>query len=123
MEYRIGHRRGDADDADLAHALGAQRIDDVVSFLDEHHVDVGNVGIDRDVIFGVAVIHEAAQRVVGQGFLVQRHAYAPDHAADDLAARCFRVDDPAAGDCADHAGHGDSAEVLVHFNLDEYGRV
>ena len=79
--------RRHADDADLAHALGAQPADDAVVLCDEDHVDVVDVGIHRDVVFGEVVVHEAAQRVVGMRLLVQRLADAPHHAADDLAAR------------------------------------
>ena len=46
-----------------------------------------DVGIHRHMVFGQAAVHEVAQRMVGAGFLVRCLADAPDHAADDLAAR------------------------------------
>jgi hypothetical protein len=42
---RVGDRRRDPDDADLANALDSERIDDRVRLLDEDHLDVVYVGI------------------------------------------------------------------------------
>ncbi|MNG25649.1 hypothetical protein D3C84_1105310 [compost metagenome] len=56
----IGHGCRHPDDADFAHPLGAQGIDDLVVFFDEQYVNVADVGVYRDVIFGQAVIHVAA---------------------------------------------------------------
>ena len=43
--------------------------------------------------------------------LLQRHADAPDDAAEDLAPRRLRVQDPAAGDRVDDPGDADRAEA------------
>lgn len=40
MVDRVGHRRGHSDNADFAHALGAQFIDNVVVLLNEDHFDI-----------------------------------------------------------------------------------
>ena len=49
----------------------------VVVLVDKDHVDVVDVGIHRHVVLGQVVVHEAAEAVVGQGLLLQRHADAP----------------------------------------------
>ena len=61
--------------------------------------------------------------VVDQRLLVQRHADAPDHAAEDLAARGLGVQDAPGGDRADGARDADHAELLIHLHLDEMRRV
>lgn len=73
-------------------------------------------------ILGNACIHDMAEFVIEERFLVQRQADAPDHAADDLAARGLGVQDMAGRDRADDAGDADDAELLVHVHFDEYGR-
>ena len=70
-------------------------IDDLVVLLDEDDVDVVDIGVDRDVILGEVVVHEAAEARDRARLLLQRHADAPDDAAEDLAARGLRVEDPA----------------------------
>lgn len=65
-------------------------------------------------ILGNACIHDMAEFVIEERFLVQRQADAPDHAADDLAARGLGVQDMAGRDRADDAG---DAELLVHVHL------
>ena len=82
---RIGDRGGDTDDADLAQALHAEPVA-VVRLLDENHLDVVYVGVHRHMILGDVGVHDAAEPVIDQRLLVQRHADAPDHAAEDLAA-------------------------------------
>ena len=117
---RIGDRRRDPDDADLADALDAERIDDRVRLVDEDHLDVVDVGVHRHVVFGEIGIHDPAELVVDQGFLVQRHADAHDHAAQDLAARGLGIEDAPGGNGADHARDPDDAELLVDLDLREY---
>ncbi|MNL08348.1 hypothetical protein D3C87_1290650 [compost metagenome] len=75
------------------------------------------------MILGQAVVHVAAQRVVGLCLFVQRHADAPDNAAKDLAASHFRIDHPACGDCTDDPVDLDDAQVFVDQYLDEHRRV
>ena len=100
---RIRDRRRGADDADLADAFDAERIDLVVLLLDEDHVDCVYVGIHRHVIVGEIVGHEAPEPVVGRGLLMQRHADAADHGAENLAACRLRIEDAAGRHRADHA--------------------
>ena len=49
----------------------------VVVLVDEDHLDVVDVGVDRHVVLGEVVVHEAAEAVVDHALLVQRHADAP----------------------------------------------
>ena len=83
--YGIRHCGGDADDAYFADALGAQFVNDIVGFVNEDHLDIANIGVNRDVVLGEVVVHAAAQRMVDLGFLLQGHAQAPDHPAEYLA--------------------------------------
>src|SRR5919201_3455456 len=46
VEDGVGDGGGDADLADLADALDAEGVDDLVADLDELHLDVGRVGVD-----------------------------------------------------------------------------
>ena len=62
----IDDRRRDADDADFAQPLDAERIDDVVRLVDEDHFDVVHVGVHWDMIFGNVRIHDAAEFVIDQ---------------------------------------------------------
>jgi len=61
---RVGDGGGDPDDADLAQALGAEGIDDLVVLVDEDHVGVVHVCVHGEVIVGEVVGHEAADGVV-----------------------------------------------------------
>lgn len=115
----IGDRCRDPDNADFADALGAQPADDAVVLFDEDHLDVVDVGVDRYVVLGVVVVHEATERVIGMGLLVQRLAYSPDDAAGDLATRCLRVDYAPGCNRADHPGDANGAEILVDPHLAE----
>ena len=63
----------------------------------------------------------AAGGRVPDRLLVQRHGQAPGHAADELAARGQRVDDPARGEDAEHPPHPDLAGGHVHRDLGELG--
>src|SRR5207245_3648327 len=123
MIDRVGDRSRHADNADLAEALDAERIDDLVRLLDEDDVDVVHIGIHGHVVFGNVGVHDASEAVVEQRFLVQRHADAPDHAAHDLAVGGLWVEDAASGDGIDHAGHAYDAKFFIHLDLREDGGV
>ena len=98
-------------------ALDAHRIDHLVRLFDEDHLNVVDVGIHRHMILGDVGIHDAAEGVIDQRFLVQRHADAPDHAAHDLAARRLGVENAASRHRTDNAGDTDDAELLVHLHF------
>ena len=117
----IGDCRGDADDADLADALDAERIDDVVRLVDENHLYVVNVGVHRDMVFGDIGVHDAPECMIDQRLLVQRHADAADDGAHDLAVRGLGIEDAAGGDRADDAGDTDHADLLVDLHFGEHG--
>ena len=86
--------------------LEAERIA-VVRLVDEDHLDIVDVGVHRHMIFGDVGIHDAAEPVIDQRLLVQRHADAPDHAAQDLAARGLGVQDAPGRNRADGARDAD----------------
>jgi len=69
---RVGDRRRNTDDADLHQALDAQRVDDRIRLVDEDHLDVVHVGVHRYVVLGDIGVHDAAEVVIDQHFLVQR---------------------------------------------------
>ena len=111
------------DQADLAYALYSERIDDVVRLVDEDDIDVVHVGVHRHVVFGNIGVHDAAEMVIDQRLLVQRHADAPHHAAHDLAARRLGVEDAPGRDRVDDAGDADHAELFVDLHLGEDRRM
>ncbi len=79
-----------------------------------------HVGVHGHVVFGDVGVHDAAETVVDHGLLVQCHADAPHHAAEDLAACRLRVQDAPGRDRIDDAHDADDADLLVHFHLGEY---
>src|SRR4051812_14660768 len=100
---RVGNGGCDADDADLPDALDAERIDGFVPLVDEDDLDVVHVCVHRDMILGDVGVHDAAEAVIDERLLVQRHADAPDHGAHDLAGGGLRVQAAAGRDRADDA--------------------
>ena len=115
MINRVGNRRRNADDADLAQPLDAHRVDDVVLLIDEDHLDVVDVGIHRHMILGDVGIHDPAEAVVDERFLVQRHTHAPDHTAHHLTVRGLKVEDTSRSDRADEPSDAYDPQLLVHF--------
>ena len=91
MIDRICDRGRHADDTDLAQSLDAQWIDDGISLVDKDHLDVVDVRIHWNMIFGNIRVHDTAEMVINQRLFVQRHADPPNHAADDLAACNFGI--------------------------------
>src|SRR5918997_1826508 len=60
VEHGVCNGRSGADLADLADALDAERVDDVVADLDELHLGIGRVGVDRYEVFAQARVGPAA---------------------------------------------------------------
>ncbi|PAV66102.1 hypothetical protein WR25_17473 [Diploscapter pachys] len=118
--HGIGYRCSDTNDADLAHTLGAQFIDDVVRLVNEDNLDVTDIGVHRHVILRQVVVHEAPEAMVGLGMFLQGHAQPPDHSTKNLAAGSLGVDYPPSGNGADHARYPYRAQRLVHPHLDEH---
>lgn len=87
---RIGNRRCDPYQADLAQSLGSQRVHDIVVFVHEDHVEVANVGMDRHVTLAQTVIHEAPEPLVDHALLFKRHPDAPHQATEHLGRRSDR---------------------------------
>ena len=75
----------------------------VVRLVDEDHLDLVHVGVHRHVVLGDVGVHDAAELVIDQRLLVQRHADPPHHAAHDLAVRRLGVEDTPGGDRVDDA--------------------
>ena len=73
MEDRIRDRGGRAHNPKFAEALHAERIDDLVSLLDENHVDIWYVGVDGHVILGQIVVHETSKLLIDDAFFLQSH--------------------------------------------------
>src|SRR4051812_39324959 len=98
-------RRRDADNADFANALDAERVDVRVRLVDEDHVDVANICVHRNVVLGDIRIHDPAEAVIHHRLLVQGHPDSPDHAAHDLAAASLGVQNPPGRDGTDDPRH------------------
>src|SRR5437762_1046053 len=90
MVDRIRDRCRDAGDADLANALRADGADMQVRLLDKRDVDRTDVRVHRHMVLREISIYIAAGSRVDERFLFERHADAPDDAADDLAAGRLR---------------------------------
>ena len=60
-----------------------------IGLIDEDDVDVVHVGIHRHMILGDIGVHDAAEFVVEQRLLVQRHADAPHTATLTDCARSW----------------------------------
>jgi hypothetical protein len=119
VEDGIGDGRRDADHPELAHALDAERVDHGVVLLDEQRLHLVDVRVDRHVVVLEVRVHDPPVTVVDFGGLLERHANAPDHAADLLAVRGLGVDDRAAGCHLEGACDADGPQVRLHLHLDE----
>src|SRR6516225_5011732 len=65
---RVGNRRRDTDNADLAQAFDPERIDRLIRLVDKDYLDIVHVGVHRHMIFGDVGIHDAAKPVIDQRF-------------------------------------------------------
>jgi len=108
-----------AGNADLPHALHAERIDVRVVLRDQDGVEGGYVGIDRDMIFGKVRIHDPAGPLVRDRFFLQCERESPDHAAEILAAYEMGIDDAPGGEGADQACDAHLAKIGVDLDLRE----
>src|SRR5262245_63806814 len=61
---RVRNCRRDADNADLAEALDAERIDGVIRLVNEDDLDVVHVSVHWDMILGDVGIHDAAEPMI-----------------------------------------------------------
>src|SRR5919112_4813683 len=86
VEDRVGDGSGGPNLADLSDALDAERVDDVIADLDELHLDVGRIGVDRDQVLAQARVRPAAHPAVHDSALEQGLTKAPEHTAHELAA-------------------------------------
>src|SRR3954454_25263561 len=93
----VGDGSGDADEADLADALGSERRERI-RFSGEDDVDVRSVGVDGDEVVAEGGIGDTAGAGVEDVLLEQRLADPADGAPDDLAAGSLLVEDAAGVD-------------------------
>jgi hypothetical protein len=71
------------------------------------------------MVFGQIVIHYPTKPEVVRSDFMQRETNAPNHAADELAARSLSIQNPS---CAEHAGHSRNVnlpQVRIHVDLSE----
>ena len=122
-EDGVGDGGVDARDAEFADALDAEWIDESVDFVEHDGLDVDDVGVDGDVVFGEVLVDEAGGFPVEFGGLVQGGRKAPDLAAVELRPGCSAIHDASAGEDADHARDADFAGVAADADLDEVGAV
>lgn len=74
-----------------------QRVHLLVAFRQHDDINVRDVGLHRQDIFGEIVVHRPAIMFVDFHHLVQRRGDTPNHATHQLAAAGLLVDDPACG--------------------------
>ena len=111
----------DTDLADLADALDAERIDDVVVTSTNSTVTSGAsafTGTRYSPRLFAAHLPGPRVHLVA---LEQRLADAPEHAAHQLAARELRVEHPAGREHAEHPADPDEPEIRVDGDLGELG--
>ena len=119
MEDSIGDSRRSSNNADLAYAFDAKRIDPLVDLLDKNDVNVMDVGVHRHMIFAEVWIYKTPKVVISQRLLVQSHADTPDDSAKDLATRRFGIEDAAGRHGVDYAWNANDAQFLVDSHLRE----
>src|SRR3989475_7738433 len=102
---------GDADEADLADALGSERRERI-RLSDEDDVDVRSVGVDGGEVVAEGGVGDAARAGVDDVLLEHGLADAADGSADALAAGGLLVEDAAGVDGGGDACDADEAEVF-----------
>jgi len=86
----IGDRCRDPHDPDLAESFHPERVDQGIRFVDEDHLDVVDVGVNRHMVLGDVVVDDPAKAVVVNGFLMQRLADAADDGASASSTELSR---------------------------------
>jgi len=104
-------------DSDFADALRANRIDVVVLFVNPNGINLADICIYGNVIFGKIIVDPPPEPLVHYSLLVKCHADAPHHAADKLAAGSFRVQNSACSKTTDHSRHFNLSQIRIHANL------
>src|SRR3954447_3975463 len=117
VEDRVGHGGGEAGQADLPDALGADRVG-AVPRADELDLHVGDVGVHGNDVVTEGGVGDAPGAGVTDRLLEKSHPDAADRTADDLAARGLLVEDAAAVDDGEGPGDSDAAQVRVDVYLD-----
>ena len=121
MVDRIGYRCRCANVTQLTQTFDAGWVHAIILLGHEDDLELIDVGVHRDEVVGQVVVDVARCGSVHLGCLVKCRAYAPDHAAHQLAAGGPRIDDMAASERADDTRHANFARARVHSDLDELG--
>src|SRR5690242_17829984 len=120
---RVGNSGSSADNADLPYPFYAERIEMRLALLDEDHVDVMDVGVNRHMVLGEIMIDDASVAVIDHRLFVESHADAADHGSHDLTARGFRIEDTASCHCTDNASNAEHPKLFIEPHLGEYRRM
>ncbi len=115
----VGDGRGHASDADLTDAFRADGRSIEVWHFSPHHINVGNVSMDRHVILSQVVVGNASEAMIPFDFFMECMADAHDHAAQELTASRLGIENHAACKDAEHAPDANYAKVFVHGYFDE----
>ena len=100
--------------------LGAEHVGLVVEAVEQHGVDLGNVGVHRHQVPREIVVDEGAgARCRPRPPPCSAEADAEGHAADQLRARRLGVEDPPRREHAQHPPEPDLGGIRVHADLDE----
>src|SRR6185437_1178839 len=101
----------------------AEGTDLFVLLIGKDDIDLLDVGMGGNVIFGEIMVHDATDTVVHEGLLVKRHADTHHNAAENLAACGLRVEDSARGHCTYDPRYSDDGELFIDTRLGKNGRM
>src|SRR6267142_5388362 len=115
--HGVGDGRCHGHGSQFTQTLGTQRARFFIEAAYEQDIKLRNIRIGWDEVAGVVAVYELARRRIGLRLLQQGLSHTPDDAADRLAARRFRIDDPAGVIGADKAVQAHEPEVRVDAYL------
>lgn len=85
MKDGVGDRRADSGNSDFTDASTAQMLEFRVENIERVHLDLTDVGVYRNVIFGEVIVYRAAVAWIDVRYFLERQAHAPDDAVHQLA--------------------------------------
>ncbi len=119
MKNGICNGRSRTGNPNFADAFGPDGIDVLVLFFHPERIHLPDIGVHRNVVLSQVVVNPAAQPMVHHGVLVKRHADAPNHTAEQLAARGLCIQDLSGAEATDHARHFDLPKVCINTDFRE----
>src|SRR5215210_3866830 len=119
MVHGVCDCRGYAGDAYFTDAVPTQGIGVIVRHLHKLYFEVGNISVNRHMIFGKIGIDGSAVPQVHDAFFHQRHADTHDDATINLAYCSLHVENGARIDDCNPAADAHDAEVAVDFHFAE----